>query len=295
VNPGANSDVLSQIFRAARTKRSLQQIASTWAACSFGEQKGMCQMTVSIDLRGKRAWITGGSRGIGRAVAIKLAEAGAEVGVTFKTNARAASDFHEQAAALHPPSWARATDVSNPDDVAELLTFMRGHWCDGLDILVANAGVWTAEGAEASALPTEQWRRTVSVNLDGVFYSVRAALQLMRDDGRIVIVSSAAGLRGEPLHSDYAASKGALHAFAKAVCVEVARRGITVNCVAPGWCDTDMVAPVLSQQRNEIESTIPRRRLASVDDIAWPILCLCAAQSGHITGAVVPVTGGTAL
>lgn len=254
-------------------------------------------MGLEICFEAKRAWVTGGTRGIGRAVALGLARGGADVGITYARDHEAAAQVISDLRQLGTNSWSRAADVSDPNAADGALDFMRRYWGpDCLDIVVANAGVWTPHPAAVTELSPAQWRRTLSVNLDGVFHTVRCALKLMRAEGRIVIVGSAAGVRGEPLHSDYAASKGALGAFAKAVCIEVAARGITVNCVAPGWCDTDMVAPALQgNDRAQIECSIPRGRIGTVEDIAWPILFLCSPQAGHITGTVIPITGGATI
>ncbi|MBI4543887.1 MAG: SDR family oxidoreductase, partial [Gemmatimonadetes bacterium] len=141
-----------------------------------------------------------------------------------------------------------------------------------------------------------QWRRTLAVNLDAIFYTTRAATRLLADGGRVVLVSSTAGQRGEAGHADYAATKGAIISLVKGVAVELAPRGITVNCVAPGWIDTEMAAlPYAGGGRARIEAGIPLGRVASADDVAGPILFLCSDLARHITGEVLNVNGGAVL
>jgi 3-oxoacyl-[acyl-carrier protein] reductase len=135
----------------------------------------------------------------------------------------------------------------------------------------------------------------MAANLDAVFFSTRAALDLMGPGGRVVLVSSTAGQRGEAGHADYAATKGALIALTKSLAVEYAP-DILVNCVAPGWVDTDMSAPAFDGgEKARIASTIPLRRIPSAEEIAGPILFLCSDLASHVTGEVVNVNGGSVL
>jgi 3-oxoacyl-[acyl-carrier protein] reductase len=132
-------------------------------------------------------------------------------------------------------------------------------------------------------------------NLTSVFQTVRLAARFVSDGGRIVIVSSTAGQRGEAYHADYAASKGALISFTKSVAVELAERDVTVNCVAPGWIDTEMVEKPMGEGRARIEQNIPLGRIASADDVAGPIVFLCSALARHVTGEILNVNGGSVL
>lgn len=248
-----------------------------------------------IDLRGKKALVTGGSRGVGAATVRMLARAGADVGISYRSRERAAAQVVEELHGLGVSAWAHAGDLSDPDAVDALFERVDREF-GGLDILVASAGVWPPEHTPITELSNGQWRRTVAVNLDGVFYCVRAAARRIGDQGRIVLVGSTAGQRGEAGHADYAASKGALMSLVKGVAIELAPRAITVNCLAPGWIDTDMVTPVLSEgTRTAIEATIPLGRVASADDVAGPILFLCSPLARHITGEVLNVNGGSVL
>jgi len=142
----------------------------------------------------------------------------------------------------------------------------------------------------------EQWHGTMGANLHSVFYTCRAAARRLRDDGRIVLVGSTAGQRGEAYHGDYASTKGAMISLVKGFCVELGSRGITVNCVAPGWIDTEMSAGSLQGEgRGRIEAGIPIGRVASADDVAGPILFLCSSLGRHVTGEILNVNGGAVL
>jgi 3-oxoacyl-[acyl-carrier protein] reductase len=146
-----------------------------------------------------------------------------------------------------------------------------------------------------ATLPPERWRATMAANLDGVYLSTRAALALMGPGGRVVLVSSTAGQRGEAFHSDYAATKGAVIALTKSLAIECAPE-ILVNCVAPGWVDTEMCAPAFAGDgRERVRRTIPLQRVPPPEDIAGPILFLCSDLARHVTGEVLNVNGGSVL
>jgi 3-oxoacyl-[acyl-carrier protein] reductase len=142
----------------------------------------------------------------------------------------------------------------------------------------------------------ERWMRTMRENVDSVFYTCRAVARVIADHGRIVMVASTAGQRGEADHADYAASKGAMISMVKSLCIELAPRDITVNCVAPGWIDTEMAAiPYADGGRERIAKAIPIGRVATAEDIAGPIVFLCSPLSRHITGEILNVNGGSVL
>jgi 3-oxoacyl-[acyl-carrier protein] reductase len=196
---------------------------------------------------------------------------------------------------LGVPAWIQSGDVANPADVDRLFDRALDEF-GGLDIFVGNAGIWPSEHVPLPLMQDEQWRRTVATNLDSIFYSTRAAARIMSDGGRIVLISSTAGQRGEAGHADYAASKGAIISFVKSIAVELATHGITANCVAPGWVDTDMAAlPFTGEGKRRIEQSIPLRRIATPEDIAGPIVFLCTQAARHITGEVLNVNGGSVL
>ena len=251
-----------------------------------------------IDLSGKRAFVTGGGRGIGRATALLLAEAGARVALGYR---RRAPDAEATAAAVRRLGReARLVpgDLGHPTTAAQAVRAAAAGW-DGLDILIVNHGVWVPADEPVDRLSDAQWEETRRANLDSVLYVCRAAIPLLPSGGRIVLVSSTAGQRGEAFHADYAATKGAVIAFTKSLAIELAPRDVTVNGVAPGWVDTEMAAEPYAREggrgRRDIERSIPLGRVASAADIAGPIVFLCSALARHITGEILNVNGGSVL
>jgi 3-oxoacyl-[acyl-carrier protein] reductase len=249
----------------------------------------------AFSLAGRRALVTGGSRGIGAATVRLLAHLGADVAITYRTRQADAEVVAAEVAAIGRRSTVHRVELADRAAVDDAVSRIAGDW-GGVDILVGNAGIWPAEEAEVRDLSDERWSRTIAENIDGMFYSTRAALRVMPDGGRVVLVSSTAGQRGEAMHADYAASKGAMISFVKSVAIEVAGRGITVNSVAPGWVDTEMCAdPFADGGKARIAGNIPVGRIAGVDDIAAPIVFLCTKGARHITGEILNVNGGSVL
>jgi len=236
-----------------------------------------------IDLAGKRAFVTGGGRGIGRATALMLARAGAKVAVGYRSRKPAADP---RIVAAVRGDLGTATGAKKA--VAEALRAL-----GGLEILVVNHGVWPPDDVPVAKLSDEQWEATRRANLDAVIYVCRAAIPSIANGGTIVLVASTAGQRGEAFHADYAATKGAVISFTKSLAVELAPQ-ITVNCVAPGWVDTDMSAATL-KAKPAILATIPLGRAASAEDIAGPIVFLCSRLARNITGEILNVNGGSVL
>jgi 3-oxoacyl-[acyl-carrier protein] reductase len=247
-----------------------------------------------IDLRGRTAVVTGGSRGIGRATALLLARAGADVAVTYRSRRAEAEQVVREMVTLGRRALAVGGDLADPatsDRLASEVSRAFGR----LDCFVANAGIWPSDEVPLHRMTEARWRDTMAANLDAVFLSTRAALGLMGPGGRVVIVSSTAGQRGEAGHADYAATKGALIALTKSLAIECAP-DILVNCVAPGWVDTEMCEPAFAAGgRERIAATIPLRRLPPPDDIAGPIVFLCSDLARHLTGEVLNVNGGSVL
>lgn len=247
-----------------------------------------------IDLSGRTALVTGASRGIGAATAVMLAEAGADVALTYHTRARQAEGVARQVRELGRRAFVAGGDLADAAMVDRLVNGVRSEF-GSLDIFVANAGIWPAEEVALRDMSPSRWRTTMVANLDAVFATTRAVLGLMSHGGSIVIVSSTAGQRGEAMHADYAASKGALISLTKSLAVECAPT-ITVNCVAPGWVDTEMAASAYAGDgRERIARTIPLQRIAPAEDVAAPIVFLCSPMARHITGEVLNVNGGSVL
>jgi 3-oxoacyl-[acyl-carrier protein] reductase len=248
-----------------------------------------------IDLRGRNAIVTGGSRGVGRAVVLQLAQAGANVGIGFRSRSDDAEAVVGECRALGVDAWAHGGDLADPAEAEAL--FARGdEEFDGLDIFVGNHGIWPPDDAPIATLSDERWHRTIDANLHSIFYTCRAAAARLRDNGRIVLVSSTAGQRGEAFHGDYAATKGAMISLVKGFCIELAPRGITVNAVAPGWIDTEMSESAFEgDERARIARSIPIGRIATSEDVSGPIVFLCSELARHITGEVVNVNGGAVL
>jgi 3-oxoacyl-[acyl-carrier protein] reductase len=262
-------------------------------------------MSVALSLSGKVALISGGSRGIGAAAVRMFAAAGAKVAFNYnKARAQAEALARECGASRCFPI---ACDLNTPEAARSLIAETVNHF-GRLDILVANHGVWPAEDLGIDRMTDEQWRNTLSINLDGVFGLVKHAVAQMkaqkksqpRDSspaGHIVLISSTSGQRGEAFHVDYSASKGALISMTKSLASELARDGIYVNCVAPGWVQTDMSAATLADPATgeKIRSVIPLGRVAKPEEIAAPILFLCTEHAAFITGEIFNVNGGAVL
>jgi len=249
-----------------------------------------------ISLHGKKALITGGSRGIGRATAVLFAKAGGDVAFTYGNREDAARQVQAEVEQAGRACLLFKCDIANEAEVRKTVAALTEAW-GGIDILVNNAGIWTYLGmGEAD---TGSWKETIAVNLDSVYYFCDAVLPYMkaRKRGWIINVGSTAGIRGEASHSHYAATKGALNALTKSWAVEFAPWNIRVNCVAPGWVDTDMCTEVFRDKdyRENIRQSIPLKRIPPAEDIAGPILFLASDLARHITGAIINVNGGSVL
>jgi 3-oxoacyl-[acyl-carrier protein] reductase len=247
-----------------------------------------------IDLRGRTAVVTGGGRGIGRATALLLARAGADVAVTYRRRRSEAEAVVAEVVGLGRRGFAVGGDLADPAVASGLAADVRRAF-GRLDCFVANAGIWPSDEVPLAELTDERWRQTMAANLDAVFLSTRAALGLMGPGGRVVLVSSTAGQRGEAGHADYAATKGAVIALTKSLAIECAP-DILVNCVAPGWVDTEMCEPAFANGgRERLAATSPLRRVPPPDDVAGPIVFLCSDLARHLTGEVLNVNGGSVL
>ncbi|OGD25040.1 MAG: hypothetical protein A2Y56_05840 [Candidatus Aminicenantes bacterium RBG_13_63_10] len=249
-----------------------------------------------FDLKERKALVTGGSRGIGRATVLMLARAGCDTAFNYVRDAAAADEVKTLVGAMGRECLAVKADLAHEEEARGLVEVAADRW-GRVDILVNNAGIWTY--GEMGAMPAAVWDETMRVNLDGVFHVTNAVVPLMKAHrwGRIINVTSTAAVRGEAFHSHYAASKGALHSLTKSLAAELGPHNITVNCVAPGWVDTDMSAESFSDPsfRRMVEESIPLKRIPSAEDIAGPIVFLASDLARHITGAILNVNGGGVL
>src|SRR6202166_1338416 len=258
-------------------------------------------MSIPLSLSGRVALITGGSRGIGAATVRLFTSAGAKVVFTYnKARSQAEALAKECGEPNCRPLAANLTSAGSAQSAVADAAKIFGR----LDILVANHGVWPVPDVPIEKMTEEQWRSTLSINLDAVFGLVKYTVAQMKAQprnagaaGHIVLISSTSGQRGEAFHCDYAATKGALISMVKGLSTELATAGIYVNSVAPGWVDTDMATAALNdpQTREKIFRNIPLGRVGTPEEIAAPILFLCTPHAGFITGEIFNVNGGAVL
>jgi 3-oxoacyl-[acyl-carrier protein] reductase len=250
-----------------------------------------------INLSNKVAIITGASRGIGAATAILFAKAGIRAVVINYNRDRDAAEHVvgecESFGAAALPIRADVSRVAAVDRMVEKTVARFGR----LDILVANAGIW--KEAPIEKMTETDWDETIDINLKSIYACCHSAARVMiqKRRGTLILVSSTAGQRGEPFHSHYAASKGAIISMTKSLAAELGPRGITVNCVAPGWVATDMTEDALNdpKERRKIRELIPLGRVATPEEIAGPILFLASDLASHVNGEVLNVNGGSVL
>lgn len=262
----------------------------------IGESRIVVAHRPDLKLQGKVAVVTGGSRGIGRTTVGLLAEMGARVVVNYVTDAGAADSVVKAVQKKGGEAVAFRANVANLAEAQHLIQFTIEQF-EAIDILICSAGIW--EGAPIEEMSEQLWDQTLEVNLKGTWAVCHAAVPFMkqRGAGKIVIVSSTAGQRGEAGYSNYAASKAGQIAFVKSLAAELGPSGINVNAVAPGWVATDMTEAALGddEQRQSIGRTIPLGAVATPEEIAGPIVFLCSDWARHITGEVLNVNGGSVL
>lgn len=260
----------------------------------------MTEQSVGIQLppnlfAGKCAIVTGASRGVGRATALRLAEGGANVVVNYLSNAGEAAEtanLCEAKGVEALPVQGDVSDFQQAQAIAKAALDRFGR----IDMLVCNAGIW--EGAPIEDMTEEIWNKVINTNLKSAWAMAKACVPAMkkRDSAAIVMVSSTSGQRGEANYSNYSASKGGQISFTKALASELCPK-IRVNAVAPGWIETAMVRPVFEDDayKQSVLKSIPLNRMATTDDIALSICFLLSDWSRHITGEIVNINGGAVL
>ena len=247
-----------------------------------------------FDLTGKKALVTGGSRGIGRGIALCLAKQGADVAVNFNSNEEMAEKVVEEIKALGRESFAIRADVSDKSQVEAMFSKLKEKW-QTLDILVNNAGI--IEFVPFEKISEEQWDKMLAVNLKGQFLCAQQAVKLMTGKGRIIntasIASGGVGVGFNQI-AHYTASKGGVVALTEAMAVELSPKGINVNAVAPGVIDTDMTKGMLSDeaQTKQTLSRVPKGRVGKPEDIGAVAVFLASDEADYITGTVIYVDGG---
>jgi 3-oxoacyl-[acyl-carrier protein] reductase len=245
-------------------------------------------------LEGRTALVTGGSRGIGRAIVQTLARAGARVAFVYHANAKAAEDLIAELASQQLKAAALQVDVRQKSAADDLVGKLVEEW-GKLDILVNNAGI--IRDSLLATMSKEQWDEVIETNLSSVFNFCQAVTRPMMSAryGRIINLSSVAAEFGNKGQANYAASKGGIEGFTRCLAKELASRGVTVNAVAPGFIETDMTAAVRNAAEAEIKKAIPTRRLGKPEDIAQAVLFLAGEGASYITGQVLRVDGGLSL
>ena len=245
-----------------------------------------------MKLTGKVALVTGGSRGIGRAIVETLAKEGAKVAFVYNSNTDAANAVVESLADCEVAAFQ--ADVRNKEAADKVIEDVVEKW-GTVDILVNNAGI-IKDGLLAT-MDSQQWQDVIDVNLTSVFNFCQAVTRTMMSAryGRIINMSSVASEVSNPGQANYAASKGGIEGFTKCIATELARRGITANAVAPGFIETDMTEAVVNAAGKEIKKRIPARRLGQPADIANAVLFLASDDASYVTGQVLRVDGGLTL
>ncbi|MBO8162392.1 MAG: 3-oxoacyl-[acyl-carrier-protein] reductase [Brevibacillus sp.] len=242
-------------------------------------------------LTGKVALVTGASRGIGKAIAIRLAEAGADVVVNYAGSEAAAQDTVESIQALGKKAIKIRANVANAEEVNEMFKMALDQF-DRIDILVNNAGI-TRDNL-LMRMKDEEWDEVIDTNLKGVFNCIKAATRPMmkQRSGRIINITSVVGVLGNPGQANYVAAKAGVIGLTKTAARELASRSITVNAVAPGFIETDMTDKLADDVKANMLTQIPLARFGQVDDIAQVVCFLASDAAGYMTGQTLHVDGG---
>lgn len=240
-------------------------------------------------LKGKTALVTGASRGLGRAIAIKFAENKAFVGINYSTDEKGANETLNAIKEKGGNGILLKGDVSNINDVEKIVKIFTQK-TKNIDILVNNAGIYNRETFENISL--ENWNKVLSINLTGSFNLCKHALPFMRPGSKIIFISSQLGLKGSTHGAHYATSKAGILGLARSLALELAGKKINVNAVAPGTIDTNLIANYTEEERQKRIKEIPLRRLGTPEDVANTCLFLASDLSSYITGETININGG---
>lgn len=245
-------------------------------------------------LKGKNAIVTGGSRGIGRSIALQLAENGANVIINYTSNKEAADRVVAEIEAYNVKGLAIQCDVTKSDEIKKMIEEIENHF-DAIDVLVNNAGI--TKDNLLLRMKEEEWQQVIDVNLTGVFLCTKAVIRKMmkQKHGKIVNIASVVGVTGNAGQANYSASKAGVIGFTKSIAKEVASKNIHVNAIAPGFIETDMTAVLSEDIKNGLMESIPLKRYGKPEDIANLVVFLSSNQSNYITGQVIKVDGGMAI
>jgi 3-oxoacyl-[acyl-carrier protein] reductase len=244
-----------------------------------------------MNLSGKTAIVTGGSRGIGRSIALKLAEKGANVVVNYTNNASKAQEVVDEVKKMGVEALALKADVSSEDAVKALVKEVSKHF-NTIDILVNNAGI--TRDTLVIRMKDEDWDKVMDINLKGTYLCTKLIGKKMmkQRSGKIVNITSVVGIMGNAGQANYAASKAGVIGFTKSIAKEFAPRGINVNAVAPGFIQTDMTDKLPEEVKENYAASIPLGRLGSPEDVANIVAFLCSEEADYLTGQVINVDGG---
>jgi NAD(P)-dependent dehydrogenase (short-subunit alcohol dehydrogenase family) len=237
------------------------------------------------------AVVTGGTRGIGRAISMNLAQAGVRVCAGYQSNREAAESMREAAAAEGHVVTVHQMEVGEPADCVRFVNEALEAY-GRVDYLINNAGINIDRTVRRMTI--DEWHSVMRINISGCFYMIKATIEQMiaQGSGRIVNISSIIGETGNVGQANYATAKSGMHGLTKTLALELASKGITVNCVAPGFIDTDMMSSVPESVLEKIVARIPIGRLGSADDVAYVVSALLDDRASYVTGAVIPVNGG---
>ena len=246
------------------------------------------------DIEGRGALVTGASKGIGKAIALRLAEMGVKVAVNYNTSAAAAEDVVKAIQEQGVESFSIQADVSKLDQVAAMMDKVSEAW-GHIDILVNNAGI--IDDGLLVRMSDEAWDRVIGTNLNGTFYCTRAVIRSMMRQrwGRVINIGSVVGIRGNAGQVNYSASKAGIMGFTKSLAKEIATRNVTVNTVTPGYISTETVEGLSKEIKDRIMTWIPQGHFGEVDDVAHLVAFIASEKAKYMTGQILSVDGGMAI